>query len=71
MNTLTDLPVDQFRILDACEVWGRADCWLDRKKIPDDMAIDTLRERVTCQTCGSRDCGIRIVYVGSGEFGYG
>ena len=70
MNTISDFPVDQFHILGACEACGRTD-WLDREKLPDDMTIDTLRERVTCQGCGSRECGIRIVYVGSGEFGYG
>jgi len=70
MNTLSDFPADQFRVLGAYEACGRVE-WLDREKLLDDMTIDTLRERVTCQACGSRDCGIRIVYVGSGEFGYG
>jgi len=70
MNTLADFPADQFHILGACEACSRTD-WLDREKLPDDMIVDTLRERVTCQACGSRECGIRIVFVGSGEFGYG
>ncbi len=71
MNTLVDFPPDQFRILGGCEACGHSD-WLDRgKTLPDSLTIDALRERVTCQTCGSRDCGIRIVYFGSGGFRYG
>jgi len=48
MNTLSDFPADQFRILGACEACGRAD-WLDLEGLPDDMTIDTLRKRITCQ----------------------
>jgi len=33
------------------------------------MAIDTLRERVACQACGSRDYGVQIVDIENGEFG--
>ena len=69
MNKLAEFPADQFRILAACEACDHTD-WLDRIKLPDDMYIDVLRERVVCQVCGNRDCGIRIVYVGSGEFEY-
>ena len=69
MNTLAEFPADQFRILAACEACDHT-AWLDRRKLTDDMSIDALRERVTCQSCGSRECGIRTVHVGSGGFEY-
>ena len=64
MNTLSDFPAGQFRILGACDACDHTD-WLDRTNLPDDMNIEALRERVTCQVCN-----IRIVYVGSGGFEY-
>lgn len=67
MNALHDFPADQFRIFGA---FDHID-WLKRGKLADDMTIETLRERMSCQGCGGRECGIRIVYVGSGEFEYG
>ena len=67
MNTLRDFPRDQYRFLAVCESCNRM-VRLDRDKLSDDMTIPALRERVTCQECGSQDCGIRIVYVGAGEY---
>lgn len=61
MNTLFDFPADQFRILGACDSCDHAE-WLNQGKLPDEMRIDVLRKRVTCQACSSRDCGIRIMY---------
>ena len=62
--------IDQFRILGVCEVCDRTD-WLNREKLADDMAIDSLRDLLICQHCGRRGCAIRIVYVGGGGFEYG
>jgi hypothetical protein len=70
MNTLSDFPANQFHFLGACDACDHTD-WLDRDKLSEEIAIEALRDRVTCQGCGSRDCGIRIVYVGAGEYGYG
>lgn len=69
MNTLSDFPADQFRILGACDVCDHTK-WLDRDKLPDNTKIDDLGERLACQACGSRNCGVRIVYARAGEFQY-
>lgn len=67
MNTLSDFPADQFRFLGVCGACGWTD-WLDRGRLSDDMTIHDLRGRATCQQCSSRDCGIRIVYIGAREY---
>ena len=69
-NTLADFPAERFRILCACSECDRTK-WLDRSIAPESMDIKELQERVTCKACGSRNCGIRIVYAGSGEYSYG
>jgi hypothetical protein len=69
-NTLADFPPDRFRILGACSACNHTS-WLDRARIPEHMEIGKLREQITCKACGSRDCGIRIVYDGSGGYRYG
>ncbi len=69
-NILADFPPDRFRILCACSACNRTN-WLDRSVAPESMSINELRERATCRACGSRNCGIRIVYAGSGEYSYG
>jgi len=70
MNTLSEFPPDQFRILGVCKACGWTD-WLDRTRLSDEMTIDALLARMSCRECGSRDCGIRIVYVGPGEYAHG
>ena len=69
MNTISEFPADQFRFLGVCNACGWTD-WLDREILSDEMTIEALRTRVSCQHCGSQDCGIRIVYVGAGEYAY-
>ena len=69
MNTLSDFPADQFRFLGVCNACGWTD-WLDRARLADKMTIDALLTRVSCRECGNRDCGIRIVYVGAGEYAH-
>lgn len=68
-NTLAEFPANQFRILAACNACRHA-AWLNLAQIPGEITIDALRLRLTCQKCGSRQCGIRIVYTGAGEFEY-
>ena len=68
-NTLADFQQDQFRILAACDACQHTD-WINRMQLPGEMTIEALRSRLTCQKCGSRQCGIRIVYTGAGEFEY-
>ena len=69
MNTISDFPAKEFRFLGACDACDHTD-WLDRNNLPDGMTTEALRESVVCRTCGSRDCDIRIVYVGAGEYIY-
>ena len=69
MNTISEFPADQFRFLGVCNACGWTG-WLDRERLSDEMTIEALRTRVSCQHCGSQDCGIRIVYVGAGEYAY-
>jgi hypothetical protein len=69
-NILADFPPDRFRMLGACNTCIHTG-WLDRSKTSETMDIEDLRNRITCRACGSRDCGIRIVYDGSGGYRYG
>jgi len=68
MNSLADFPPGQFQILGVCDSCGHT-AWIDREKMEPDKSINALKETITCQACGSRECGIRIVYVGSMDTG--
>ena len=66
-NQLSDFPPEQFTIslfCDACD--HRAD--LDREKVPEGMTIQELRHHLRCSACGSRECSLRIIYLGAGGF---
>jgi len=68
-NMLAQFPADQFRILTACNTCRHTD-WVNRDNLLGEMTIEALHSRLICQQCGSRQCGIRIVYTGAGEFEY-
>ena len=68
-NTLSEFPSELFSFAGVCDSCHRTD-WVDRSQLPEEMTIDALRDRLTCQGCRSRGCGIRIVYTGAGEFEY-
>ncbi len=43
---------------------------VDAEMVGQDVEVRTLPSRLRCAECGSRDCSIRIVYTGAGEFEY-
>jgi DNA-directed RNA polymerase subunit RPC12/RpoP len=69
-NTVDDFPATTFAIVAFCERCGRRAA-LDRENLPPKITIETLRRRLRCTGCGSRETSIRIVYTGAGGFRYG
>ena len=43
----------------------------DLKDLPPDLPIPEIRLHLVCKECRSRECSLRIVYTGVGEFRYG
>jgi hypothetical protein len=66
-NAISGFPAPEFAIRLFCDACGhQAD--LDRAKVPGDVAIHALTQRLRCTGCGGRECSIRIIYVEAGGF---
>ncbi len=64
-----DFDAAKFTIYAYCGACGHSAA-VDPEKVGPDVEVRTLPARLRCTECGSRDCSIRIVYTGAGEFEY-
>jgi hypothetical protein len=69
-NILADFPADAFTIFAWCDACGHSGTF-DRARVPEDIRMQTLHEKLRCSACGSRHVSIRIAYTGAGGFHYG
>ncbi len=66
-NTLSDFPPEDFTILAFCESCGHQAA-VDRATFPEKQIIQDLPGRLRCSICAARECSIRIVFSGAGEY---
>ena len=66
-NKLNDFNPTKFTIFGFC---ANCDHNAPIPRHNEEIEIPTLIERLSCGQCGSKDCSIRIVYTGAGEFAY-
>lgn len=65
-NKVGDFDPNKFTIVGFC-----ADCdYSAPVKAGEDMEIPTLKARLSCSHCGSRNTSIRIIYTGAGGYEY-
>jgi hypothetical protein len=43
---------------------------MDRSKVPEDIRMQTLHDKLRCSACGPHHLSIRIAYTAAGGFGY-
>ena len=65
-NTLADFPPERFAIYAFCECGHQAS--IDTASLPPELPVDTLRSRLRCRACSSRQVSIRIVWTAAGGF---
>lgn len=68
-NTLSDFPPTRFHITAYCECGHSA--LVGIVSLPSTLPVDTLRNRLRCSSCGSREIDIRIGWSVACAFAYG
>jgi hypothetical protein len=68
-NRLDDFPPGTFIVLAFCDACGHR-APLDRKRVPADVTLQSLRGRRQCPAAGLHQTQVRIVYTGAGGFQY-
>ena len=66
-NQLSDFPSPEFTIHLFCDACGHQ-ANLDREKVPENVSVQELTQRLSGTFLGSRESSIRIIYTGAGGF---
>jgi hypothetical protein len=65
---------DKYRlygVCNACHRMDRLNLFSLVTRLGSDFPIGQVKTRLKCGECRSKDCGIRIVWVGKAEYAYG
>ena len=66
-NFPEDFPPETFELRGFCDACGYSAA-IARGRIPAGLSVQALARRLSCTACGSRETGIRIIYIGAGGF---
>ena len=72
LQTLADLTDHHlYGVCNTCSRMQRLKMLVLYDRLGPAQLIATVSRHLKCNECGGRDCGIRIVWAGAGEFRYG
>ena len=66
-NFPEDFPPETFELRGFCDACGYSAA-VSRARIPAGLSVQGLVRWLRCTACGSRETGIRIIYIGAGGF---